>query len=241
MEAIASFRKGGWQKNLAFLGTVVIGLLLGIAVLASVIDFFLETFPSQTVFAFLGLILGSLPYIVSVSGIRKPKPSYLLIGAAAFALVAVMALAPSPGETEPLRELTLVTAALVFGTGIISAATMVLPGISGSFVLLLIGMYSTFITGFKEFNLPILIVYFLGAVVGIGVMARVMRWLFSRFHQITYAAIIGLVLGSIVSMWPGMAFDLSAAVNVGICILFAVVAFVLGGRKKSNAEEETPD
>jgi len=102
--------------------------------------------------------------------------------------------------------------------------------VSGSFLLLLMGMYSTFIGAVNDLNLPILAVAGLGVAVGILAVARVMTFCLARFPKVSYAAIFGLVFGSLVALWPGLNPDLAGFLSLLFIPLGALAGYFLGDR-----------
>jgi putative membrane protein len=230
IQSITEFRSSGWQKNLRFLSVLVIALLTGLMLIAKVIELIYEQAPEIANLAIIGLILGSLPYLIKISKIKQAKPLYFILIVLAFIPVAFMSGAPRPEETEPILQLTWQSGILIYLTGVISAATMIIPGVSGSFVLLLIGMYSTFTNAFDQLLFPILIVYLLGAVSGIVLMVKILKVLFQRYHEIVYSIIIGFVLGSLIALFPPLKADLTAVFAVLSCLAAGAAAFFLSKR-----------
>jgi putative membrane protein len=243
--AISGFFKTGWKKNLLFLLPIVIGVVVGIVLFAQVVDYFLENHPMQTAFFFMGLILGSVPFLVKITLKEAFKPIYLVPFVISFGLLIWMSIAGRPPLSEPITQLTLAVAVPIFLTGVISSATMIIPGVSGSFIMLLIGMYSTFIRAAKDLNLPILAVLVPGFIVGIVLVSKVINLLLTRYHGITYWAIIGLVLGSVIAIWPRddagawTVPDSAVMIVTGIAALVVgfLLAYFLGSERKQKARE----
>jgi putative membrane protein len=241
--AISGFVKTGWKKNTLFLLPVVAGVAIGIFLFAQVVDYFLETYPTQTAFFFIGLILGSIPFLLKITIREAWRPVYLIPFGISLGLLVWMALAGRPPSTEPIIHLTLTNAVLIFLTGVISSATMIIPGVSGSFVMLLIGMYSTFIRAAKDINLPILAVLVPGFIIGIVVVSKLINFLLSRYHGITYWAIIGLVLGSVLAIWPRTESSawvvpdntVGIVTGIGVLVVGFLLAFFLGSERKQRA------
>ena len=130
IHAISTFLTD-WKQNLLILAPVGFGAILGIALFASLVDVLLIEAPQATAFFFIGLILGSLPFLLrqlSESTIRTPQ---ILAGVIAAAVVIVMGIAGRPPMTEPMTELTLTSGLWLLLAGVISAATMIIPGVSG--------------------------------------------------------------------------------------------------------------
>ncbi|UCH82636.1 MAG: DUF368 domain-containing protein, partial [Candidatus Latescibacterota bacterium] len=111
----------------------------------------------------------------------------------------------------------------IFCAGAAAAATMLLPGVSGSLLQLLIGSYSTYIAAVKEVNVLVLIVFLIGAIVGIVLMARAIGYLFRKHYHFTHALIGGLVIGSVVVIWP---WDVDPLGHVKGLVVAAVCALV---------------
>jgi len=130
----------------------------------------------------------------------------------------------------------------------VASATMVIPGVSGSFVLLLIGMYSTFINAASTLNLTVLAVLVPGFAVGIVLVSKVINFLLSRYHGVTYWAINGLVLGSVVAIWPRteaggwVVPDDAMGIIAGLASFAAgfALAYFLGADRKERAKRAEP-
>lgn len=237
VNAIAHFFRspGGWKANLRFLVPVGIGVAVGILIFARIVDFFLQNYPEQTAMFFIGLILGSLPFIVRTGFAGRFRAVYALPAVLTFGILLAMALAGRPPQTEPITSVTVVTALVLFGGGALSSATMVIPGISGSFILLIIGLYSTLIAAARDIDLAVLGVFAAGAGIGIIVIAKFISFLLARYHAITYAAIVGLVLGSIVTLWPGMPAGIGVAIlDLGVLAVGFAAAYLLGSGGKAR-------
>ncbi|MFP4536336.1 MAG: DUF368 domain-containing protein [Spirochaetaceae bacterium] len=237
IHAISTFFKA-WKKNILILGPVGLGAILGIALFASLVDYLLVALPQATAFFFVGLIAGSLPFLLGqVTGHRLRLPQ-IIAGVIAAAVVIVMGLAGRPPMSEPITTLSVANSFWLLLAGAIAAATMIIPGVSGSFVLLLIGMYQTFISAVSSGNLPLLAVLGAGSLLGIVAISRLLDILFARFYATTYWAIIGLVAGSVAGIWPGLTgreplWPSLIAIAAGFGL-----AFALGSRKREIPEEE---
>ena len=236
IHAISTFFKA-WKKNTLVLVPVGVGALLGIALFASLVEYLLTTAPQATAFFFIGLIVGSLPCLFGqVSGHRVGGPQ-LAAAALAAGVVVLMGVAGRPPMTEPITTLSVTNGLWLLLAGAIAAATMIIPGVSGSFVLLLIGMYQTFITAVSSGNLPLLAVLGAGALIGIIAVSRVLDLLFAKFYAATYWAIIGLVGGSVVGIWPGVGGEEPMWFSLLAVVAGFGLAFGLGSRKREVPEE----
>lgn len=256
--SVSGFIRTGWKKNVAFLVPVVVGVALGIVLFARIVEFFMEGYPAQTAFFFMGLILGSVPFLAKVTLRERFRGWYLVPFVISLGVLVAMAVAGRPPSTEPILEVTLSNALMIFLAGVVSSATMIIPGVSGSFVLLLIGMYSTFIEAASSLNLPVLAVLVPGFLVGIVAVSKLINFLLSKFHGVTYWAIIGLVLGSVpviwaqaqVGSWLGTAGVAGALTSVLALAAGFVLAYLLGSDRKerrrvtlseAGAADDTPE
>ena len=232
--------KSEFKNALKLLIPIVIGMGLGIVVLTEIITRALENFPVQTNLMFIGLIVGGLPVIVQkLKGTgKKVSVGNIIAMVAFFALVVGMAMM---GEAEgSAAQITLSVGSIIklFFVGVIASATMVIPGVSGSMVLMLLGYYytildsvSAFLHGLLELDIPALLQNFgilfpfgIGVLVGIGVIAKLVEIVFVKFPNYAYCAIIGLILASPFGII--LMSDLSKY-NV-VAILTGVVTFAVG-------------
>lgn len=228
--AISTFFSSGWKRNLRLLIPIAVGTGIGIIAAARLLDAVLERYPVQTAFLFAGLILGSLPLLFRTALKQPFRPVHLVPLVGGLALILAMALAGRPPLSEPITTLSAANAPWLFLAGVISAATMVVPGVSGSFVLLLIGMYSTFIAAVNDLNVPVAAILGIGAAVGIVVVSKLIHLLLARAHAVTYWAIIGLVAGSVATIWMESGVAVPDVASLGALVAGTAIALVLGGR-----------
>lgn len=222
-----------WKKNLIFLLPIGIGAGTGIVLFSKLIKTLLENKPIPTNFFFIGLILGSIPMIRKKALESKFKASSIIPFAITFGvLIALAVIMPPETNATIIRDLTVNSFIQLLLAGIIGASAMVVPGISGSFILLLIGLYTTAITAVAEFNIPLLIPIALGAIIGLIFTTKVIDKLLSRFPQPTYFAILGLVIGSVFPIYPGFTFNMDGIIAIVAMIVGIVLAYFLGSDKK---------
>jgi putative membrane protein len=177
--------------------SLIIPLLIGIAtailLLAGVISHLLETYPEAMAGAFAGLVAASA--WVAARLIKAPDWTHvaivLVVIAATFALLGLKG-----GEiTDPSWP-------VIFGAGAIAICAMILPGISGSFLLLMLGMYEFVINAVNDRDIPIVLVFGLGCIVGLALFSQVLDWSLRNHHDIVIAAMVGLMIGSFRVLWP---------------------------------------
>lgn len=175
------------------------GLLVAVASLASVIEHLLDEEPQAMAGLFFGLVLGSV--VVAWRLVPKVTASELammfVVAAALFVLLGLRT-ATSSDEAEIVTE----PLWMFFLAGSIAICAMILPGISGSFILVMLGMYPEVLGAVNERDLLVLGVFVLGCVVGLSLFSTLLNWLLERFHNLMIAAMIGLMLGSLRVLWP---------------------------------------
>lgn len=226
--------EGGWRRNLFFLIPVVVGILFGNVALARVIGYLFETAPRTTNFGFVGLILGSTPYLVRRAGARSITLRHILLFALGLLLVLWMGLTPRPEAAPAITEIDLLSGALVFGAAFLASIAMIIPGVSGSFLLLLIGMYTTLQNGFSTLNAPVITVFVLGTLTGVVLVSKVIASLLRRFHGSTYAVVIGLVLGSVIAIYPGMGAGIEILPDLGAFLVGTLLSIFLGSGSRER-------
>ncbi len=184
----AAFKIWPWK----FLLTVGIGVLAAVFVLAQAIETTLETQPVYLWSFFFGLVLASIfPLLKRVKRWNAATISAAVIGAViAFMMVDFV---PSQPAKTPL---------VIFLSGFIAIAAMILPGISGSTILILLGQYKHILSSVNNRDIVTLLIFAAGAAVGLITLAQVLSWLFKRYHDITVAILLGLVVGSLRIIWP---------------------------------------
>ena len=169
----------------------------------------------------MGLVIGVLPFITKQAGVKrnfkwKHFILILLVGAALASLAFI-----KPQDTTVITSLTASNAIGLFFAGWAGSMAMLLPGISGSFILLILGVYSTAIGALSNFNLPIIAVIGAGVIVGFIVSSKAISYLLKHFTYITFAVIIGLIVGSLFVIYPGIP-------ESGTPFVMSVIAFFTG-------------
>ena len=235
-----------FKKSMKVLIPIVIGAALGIVALARIIEVMFEKIPFQTNLLFIGLIVGGLPAITRKVKGKSIRLGHILAFLLFFALVAGMAvLGEQEGKAADL-SFGLLNVVKLFGVGVLASATMVIPGVSGSMMLMLIGYYNpilsqinSFIDHLLDFNIEgildgclVLVPFGIGVVAGIFAIAKVIEIIFEKFPEYAYWAIIGLIVASPIAILLMNSFGAINLVTVitGIVSLAAgvVIALKLG-------------
>ncbi|MFO8165199.1 MAG: DUF368 domain-containing protein [Desulfatiglandales bacterium] len=175
-----------------FLVPVGLGILLATFSLAEVLSWLLDRYPAIVWSFFFGLILSSVFTVSRV--VRKWRITIILAivlgGIAAYFLFGMI-----PVSTPNASW-------FIFGSGFIAICAMILPGISGAYILVLLGKYQYILEALKNKDLFPLLVISAGAFVGLISFAQILGWLLKRYHDLTMAVLIGLMLGSLRKIWP---------------------------------------
>jgi len=175
-----------------FLLALFAGILCSILSLAHIISYLLEHLPVLLWSFFLGLIFASAIWMLrGVSYIKLVDAIPLVAGVA---LIYLIAISPATPLSPSLP--------IVFVGGFIAISAMLLPGVSGSFLLLLMGLYATTIEAVKNLDVVYLLTFAFGAGCGFLVFSRVIKWLLNRFYRQTLLFLIGLLVGSLYVVWP---------------------------------------
>ena len=231
ISTISHFFKN-WKKNLKFIIPLAIGMGLAILLLSKVIKLCLGKYPFPTTFFFFGLVLGGIPLLWHKAKASKKRISNWIVFFITFAIVLLFAFLKNGSYEVSLNSLNIFGYLNLFIVGIISAATMVIPGISGSLVLMLLGYYEPInntisnLTNFSLLgnNLLILIPFGLGIVVGIVLIAKLIEYLLKRYPTKTYYGVLGFVLASLVAIIKPV---LILAPNI-IEVIIAVILLTIG-------------
>lgn len=186
---VASFWKG---INANFLLSIVAGIGISIFSLAKIITYLLVHHPILVWSFFFGLVLASTWF---VSKDIKSWNWKSVVSFIAGAIIAFYITVATPAET-PTHLL------FIFLCGAIAICAMILPGISGSFILVLLGKYFYIMEAVKTFNIPVMLVFMGGAAIGITTFSRILSFALRKFHDVTIAVLAGFMLGSLNKVWP---------------------------------------
>ncbi len=207
IDAISHFFKN-FKKNIKFLFWIGIGAVLSIILVSRVVTFTLENYRFPTILFFIGLIIGGIPMLFKTVKKDTKKPQNILIFALMFGLIMLMTFFEGGLSTVSFTNMSITSYIILFLIGVIAAATMVVPGLSGSFMLILLGYYEPILNTIKEFtsfndpisNGIILGIFALGVLIGIVLVAKLIEYLLDNHKIITYFGILGFVFASIISI-----------------------------------------
>lgn len=235
-EAVKLFFTGKFKEfwrhiNGGFLLSLVVGIGVSVISLATVMQTLLSDFPIQTWAFFFGLIVASSIFILrGISGWGLREILFLIGGVVLGVTICTL----SPTQTPDALW-------FIFLSGAIAICAMILPGISGSFILLILGKYQYILGAVSDLvagqnvvsNLLIIGVFAIGAVVGILSFSKLLHWLLSRWHKQVLIILAGFIIGSLVKIWPWnnpeaiAQAELTGSLHIGSAIIIALIGFSL--------------
>lgn len=230
------FSKRFWP-SFKFLLPILLGMGLAIALLSNLFNYLLSYHEIPTMFFFTGLIIGIIPYLLKTSNFKQTFKTkhYLMILIGIIILVIITLL--NNGDKHSGETLTLSFGLIIkyFIAGMFASSAMLLPGISGSFMLLVFGAYGTVMFSISELvnlnftALPILIIVGLGVLTGFMLSSRMIQYFLHHHTTMTFALIIGFVIGSIYAVFPGFPENgLVWIISFLTIIIGFIVSFTLG-------------
>ena len=239
--AISHFFKN-LKENLRFLIPIFIGMGLSILTMSNVVSTCFEKFPIPTTLFFIGLVIGGVPLLTSKvkdSDEKKHISSYLIM-LCTFLLVIVLAFSEeifgSGLGNANLNSISVSGFIMLLIVGMIAAGTMIIPGVSGSLVLMLLGYYLPIVNKIKELthfknifdNILILLPFGIGILIGIVLIAKLIEWLLKKYEVKTYFGVIGFILASIIAI-PVSVYHEIEIINFTIpSVIVGIILLVLG-------------
>lgn len=203
IHAIGSFFEN-WKKHSLLLLEIGFGSLMGIALFSRFMESTMTRYPYLMQFLFMGIIIGGLPvlYRKSAAGTKRKKGDiiFFVLG---LALVLSMSAKPAAVVTMAAGQ-SFLSMLFLFIAGIVIAVALILPGISGSFVLLVLGLYEITLNAINNLNVIFLVPLVLGVIAGTLATTRIIESFLQKHPSKTYMLIMGFVAGSLISVFPGM-------------------------------------
>lgn len=221
------------RKSAFFLVLFCLGGLLGMVILSNPVLFFLENYNMPTIYFFLGAIAGGIPLIIKQSKgtlLSIKRFFNIILGVI---LVLLMTYIPT-GVFDSSLEVSLTSCILLMIAGIIAAVALVLPGISVSYLLLIIGLYDETMMAISKLYLPFLIPLGIGLILGVFLTTKSLEKAMSRYPLATYSIILGFILGSLVEVFPGIPTGGELIVSVLALISGAVIILLLSKKEMES-------
>jgi putative membrane protein len=227
LDAIANFFKDK-KKNLLFLGPLLLGVMIGVLLFGKILFFVFDKYPMEAKYTFIGLILGGVPLLFKEIQNKGYKKVNISVAFMAF-IIAIGLFVLGKGTFNIDFSVNIgsgiLSFVLLFITGMIFISGKIIPGISSSFLLMLIGMYQFLLNilnnplGLSKTEYIQLIPFALGMIVGALILIKIIRSLLKNHFLATYSAIIGFVVGSIAAIYPGFTFDQHGLVSTILLLL----------------------
>ncbi|HCX8757327.1 DUF368 domain-containing protein [Staphylococcus aureus] len=237
------FSRRFWP-SFTFLIPIIIGMLLAMGSLSNLFNYLLSQHHIPTMFFFGGLIIGIVPYLLKISNYKTSfTAKHYMMVIAGIAILIVITLMNN-GDKHAGETLTLSTSLIIkyFIAGMCASSAMLLPGISGSFMLLVFGVYGTVMLAISEVvklnfaGLPILLAVGFGVLAGFIISSKIIQYFLTHHKLMTFALIIGFVVGSLFAVFPGLPTNIVMwFVSLVVFIIGFIVSLTLG---RITAENE---
>lgn len=223
------------NENIKFILPIGIGAVIAILTSSHLISFCLDNYVLPTILFFIGAILGGLPMLIKKVSGHKITISNIIIFLITFGIIILLLFLNSETEVS-FQNMNIIDYLLLFVVGVVASATMVIPGVSGSAVLMTIGYYKPILNIVKKLtdfsslgsNLAILIPFGLGVLVGILLIAKVLEFLFKNFEVKTYYGVLGFIVASIIAIiYQNLVINANFVFSFGSLII-GIILFILG-------------
>ncbi len=223
------------KEHLKFLIPLAIGAIAGIFALSNVIVSLMENYTMLLNFCFIGLIIGSIPSIYKRACDEKVKSRNIVLGVIALLFMLFLSwLGQGEIVNKTLEDFgglsTGLFIFLIIAVGI-STISMILPGISGSLMMLMFGVYTVVMEAVADINLTVMLPIGIGVILGLVIGVKVIKKMLRSHPQALYFIILGLVIGSIAMIWPGFTLNAEGTASLVAMIIFILAAYFLSSRK----------
>ena len=231
------------KENIKFLLPIFIGIGLSLLTMSNVITASFNKYPIPTTLFFMGLVIGGIPMLFSkIKGTKEvKKPISYVILFLTFLLVMVLAFSKeifggTLGNAD-FSNLNILSYLNLTFIGTIAAATMVIPGVSGSLVLMLLGYYFPIVNVIKELthfnnigsNILIAGFFGVGVLIGIVLIAKLIEWLLAKFETFTYFGVIGFIIASVLAIPVSVYHEVSNIIYTVPQVIIGIIFLILGG------------
>lgn len=231
---LKDFKK--FKNALLFLIPLGLGAVIGIVGFSNIIDYMLNNHNFILMYTFLGFVAGSFPYLFKSANKEGVKKRYIIPFAITLLMMIVIVVAGKNADENYIREFSTSFSDIIqlIVYGFIGAGTMIIPGVSGSMVMMIMGIYNAIIIAAKSLNLLVLVPFALGMALGIVVISKIIKMLLEKFYGYTYYAILGFVIGSLIFLFPGVELSLQMLVSIIVFIVSFVISYKITKVNKDN-------
>ena len=208
-----------WEKgNLGFLFPLLIGIIASLIVFVNIAQYFLDSFPLLVWSFFTGLIIAT-SYVIFKKIENFKLKEIILVIIASISLILFTKISNNEGLLS--TDFSII---YIFVCALLASSAMILPGISGSLVLVILGVYEYMIESLINYNFYIISTFVIGAIIGLLLLSKILNKLFLRHKNSTFSIMLGLVIGSVVNIWPWKKYSINQA-STEILILSFFLAF----------------
>lgn len=244
-----------FKKSVTTLLPYGIGMVVGLLGLSFIIEFLFARYPLPTILLFIGLILGGVPAIWKKIRGQKIDAIGIVLFCIFFALLVLLPFIAGEERTDLVLTADAVTIIKLFFIGVIASATMVIPGVSGSMILMSLGYYAPILTSINNFvravldlNLgaalaecAVLVPFGIGVLVGIFAIAKLISFLLARFETYTYCAVLGLVAASPISIFTSFRIPAPSFLILGISPVALAAGFAAAYFLGKHGDDKTSE
>jgi putative membrane protein len=226
--SISDFFSSKWKSTLPFLIPLGIGAFIAVIASSRLLTWAIDNHPHQLAFLFLGFIIGAIPLLLKTSKAKENFKINHIIPLVIVALLVASLRFLNPTEAAyQIEQLNTGTVIRLLIAGALAAAAMLLPGLSAALMLLLMGAHATLTQAISEFNLPIIGVTMIGALIGLVFSSKGIKYLLENYTTLTYAISIGMVIGSVVVVFPGIPIGAQGILSSVLTFAVGLVAVIL--------------
>ncbi len=245
ISSVTDLRKN-FKKSILFLIPLVIGAGIGIIAFSKLLEYLLDSHPMPTFLFFTGLIAGSLPLVFRKASETKFKPVSLIPFVIFFAVMVVLTFvnvdADVSRESSAVLEINVLNWFYLFFGSILAAMCMIIPGVSGSMILMIIGLYPTVLISISHLtkspadSISVLIPVGLGVIIGILGGAKLIDICIKKFPQMTFFGIMGLMTGSLISLFKnsGFVFNIEGYISIAVLLAGFGISILFGSKRFAN-------
>ncbi len=224
-----------FKSSIMFLYPIIIGVIIGILIFGNILNFAFDNYPNESKSIFLGLVTGGIPFLfkkIKADGQKNVHLiSFITSLSIAFILFVVGEYTLNLDFTTGLQQ-SLSRYVILFITGVIYVSGKIIPGISSSFLLMIVGMYEYILDVIGSLLFMSLIEYFslmpffLGMAVGAIILIKIIKHLLANYYTITYSAITGFIIGSLPIMYPTIRINDNGLVQIVLMIVAFIISYV---------------
>lgn len=223
IEAISNIFKN-FKKNFLFLLPLGLGIVIGTYAFSKVISYLITNHEVITRIVFLFLILGTIPSLFKRIDKKNYKMSNIIPFIITFILGVLLLILKTNSTQLVIETLNIKTIAILLGSGLILACSTIIPGVSSTILLNMIGVYETYLLAISNLKISILTPIIIGFVVGVFLLSKLINYLLKNYYNYTFFAILGFVIATIPSILPRKAYTPKELL---IAIPLGVIAFII--------------